>query len=242
VPESRILMGVVGRPHGVRGLVHVTSYAEDLTAYGPLTDPQGRQFVVRWRGEGVAEIAELAGGAELKVADRTAAEKLTNTRLLVDRSQMPEPEDDEFYLADLVGLIARNTGGEELGTVAAVHDYGAGASLEIGRGNAPPLLVPFTRLCVPTVDITAGLLVVAPPQEVEVDTQAQVKAEARAGAETAAGAEPEAEAEAETRKNNTPPPLARGGWGEGAAAVLASPSPPKPLPQGEGACCAGGRA
>ena len=39
VPDSRILMGVIGRPHGVRGLVHVTSYAEDLTAYGPLSDP-----------------------------------------------------------------------------------------------------------------------------------------------------------------------------------------------------------
>ena len=83
--RGRILMGVIGRPHGVRGLVHVTSYAEDLTAYGPLTDAKGRQFVLRWRGEGVAEIAELADGAEVKVADRTAAEKLTNTRLFVDR-------------------------------------------------------------------------------------------------------------------------------------------------------------
>jgi 16S rRNA processing protein RimM len=190
VPESRILMGVIGRPHGVRGLVHVTSYAEDLTAFGPLTDPKGRQFVLRWRGEGVAEIAELADGAEVKVADRTAAEKLTNTRLFVDRSQLPEPEDDEFYLADLVGLIARNTAGEELGTVAAVHDYGAGASLEIARGSAPPLLVPFTRICVPTVDIAAGLLVVAPPQEVE------------------GGA-------VELNEAKSPPPLAGGGGGRG---------------------------
>ena len=186
MPESRILMGVIGRPHGVRGLVHVTSYAEDLTAHGPLTDPKGRQFMLRWRGEGVAEIAELADGAEVKVADRSAAEKLTNTRLFVDRSQLPEPEDDEFYLADLVGLIARDTAGEELGTVAAVHDYGAGASLEIARDNAPPLLVPFTRVCVPGVDVAAGMLVVAPPQEMD----------ARA---------------VELNEHNTPPPLAGGG-------------------------------
>ncbi len=86
VPESRILMGVIGRPHGVRGLVRVTSYADDLTAYRPCTDANGRRFVLRWRGEGVAEIAELAGGAEVKVADRATAEKLTNTRLFVDRS------------------------------------------------------------------------------------------------------------------------------------------------------------
>ena len=67
-------MGVIGRPHGVRGLVRVTSYADDLTAYGPLSDAKGRRFVLRWRGEGVAEIAEMVAGGEVKVADRTAAE------------------------------------------------------------------------------------------------------------------------------------------------------------------------
>ncbi len=126
MPESRILMGVIGRPHGVRGLVRVTSYADDLTAYGPLSDAQGRRFVLRGRGEGVAEIAEVVGGAEVKVADRTAAEKLTNTRLYVDRVQLPEPEADEFYLADLIGLAAVDVDGMVLGTVGAVHDYGAG--------------------------------------------------------------------------------------------------------------------
>ena len=47
-----------------------------------------------------------SGGAEVKVADRATAEKLTNTRLYVDRAQLPEPEEDEFYLADLIGLAA----------------------------------------------------------------------------------------------------------------------------------------
>ena len=122
-------MGVIGRPHGVRGLVRVTSYADDLTAYGPLSDAQGRRYVLHSRGEGVAEIAEVVGGAEVKVADRAAAEKLTNTRLYVDRAQLPEPEDGEFYLADLIGLAAVDVGGMVLGTVGAVHDYGAGASL-----------------------------------------------------------------------------------------------------------------
>src|SRR5579871_4182426 len=128
--ERRILMGVIGRPHGVRGLVRVTSYAEDITAYGPLTDAKGRRFVLRLHGDGVAEIAELVGDMRVKVADRTAAEKLTNTRLFVERAQLPKPEDDEFYLADLIGLVAFDAEGQRLGTVALVHDYGAGASLE----------------------------------------------------------------------------------------------------------------
>ncbi len=174
VPESRILMGVIGRPHGVRGLVRVTSYADDLTAYGPLSDPKGRRFVLRWRGQGVAEIAELVDGAQVKVADRTAAEKLTNTRLYVDRAQLPEPEEDEFYLADLIGLTAVDADRGKLGTIIAVHDYGAGASLEIERESAPPLLVPFTRAAVPEVDVAAGLVVADPPQEIEDGTGASL--------------------------------------------------------------------
>ena len=63
-------MGVIGRPHGVRGWVRVTSYADDLTAYGPLSDARGGASCCARAGEGVAEIAELVGGAEEKVADR----------------------------------------------------------------------------------------------------------------------------------------------------------------------------
>lgn len=174
MPERRILLAVIGRAHGVRGQVRLTSYADDLTAYGPLSDANGRRFVLRWRGEGVAEIAELIGGAEVKVADRRAAEQLTNLRLYVDRAQLPEPEADEYYLADLIGLDALDADGSRLGAVSAVHDYGAGASLEVERGSGPPLLVPFTRASVPTVDIAAGTIVVAPPAEVEATVQPDV--------------------------------------------------------------------
>jgi 16S rRNA processing protein RimM len=174
VPENRILMGVIGRPHGVRGLLRVTSYTEDLAVYGPLSDAKGRRFVVRPRGAGVAEIAEIVGGAEVKVADRAAAERLTNTRLYVEREQLPEPEADEFYLVDLIGLTAVDVSGASLGTVSAVHDYGAGVSLEITRGGAPPLLVPFTRACVPDVDVVAGRLRVEPPAEIHSEPDSRV--------------------------------------------------------------------
>ncbi|HME23086.1 MAG TPA: ribosome maturation factor RimM [Acetobacteraceae bacterium] len=177
MPERRILLGVIGRPHGVCGLVRVTSYADNLTAYGPMSDAKGRRFVLRWRGDGVAEIAELVGGAEVKVADRGAAEKLTNTRLYVDRTQLPEPEEDEFYLADLIGLVAFDADGARLGTVGAVHDYGAGASLEIDRENAAALIVPFTQACVPSVDVAAGRLTVALPEEIDARTEPTVVAD-----------------------------------------------------------------
>lgn len=163
MPADRILLGVIGRPHGVHGLVRVTSHTAnpaDLTAYGPLSDDRGRRFTLRWRHEGLVEVAEHVNGAAIRVADRAAAEKLTNTRLYVARAALPPPEEDEFYLADLVGLAATDTSGAPLGTVTAVHDYGAGVSLEIARPGVPSLFVPFTRAAVPVVDVGQGKLVV----------------------------------------------------------------------------------
>jgi len=156
-------MAVIGRPHGIRGLVRVTSYADDLAQYRPLSDDKGRDFVLRRRGDGIAEVAELVGADEVKVADRTAAEKLINVRLYVDRAQLPEPEEDEFYLADLIGLAAFDGSGAKLGLITAVHDYGAGASLEIAGETST--IVPFTRACVPEVDVAAGRITVALPED-----------------------------------------------------------------------------
>jgi 16S rRNA processing protein RimM len=164
LPQRRILMGVVGRPHGVRGLVRVQCYAADpadLPSYGPFDDGTGRRFSLRWRGEGVAELAEIVAGSPVAVADRTGAEKLVNLRLYADRDRLPPAGEDEFYFSDLVGLQAVDTGGKPLGTVAAVHDYGAGASLEIGS-----LLLPFTRASVPAIDLAAGRVTVSPPEEI----------------------------------------------------------------------------
>ncbi len=171
MPDSRIQVGVIGRAHGVRGHVRVTSHTADpadLTAYGPVSDAAGQRYMLRWVSEGVAEVSHLVNGKPVKVDDRTAAEKLTNTRLFIDRSALLPPEEDEFYLADLMGLTVTDPDGIVLGTVTVVHDYGAGASLEIERPRAAALLLPFTRACVPTVDIAGGKLVVVLPDEVVV--------------------------------------------------------------------------
>ena len=160
-------MGVVGRPHGVRGLVHVQSFTAEPTAlaqYAPLHDDAGRRWSLAWRSEGVAELRDEQGRA---LPDRTAAELLTNLPLYVDRTQLPPPAEEEFYLADLVGLEAHDAEGQFLGRVAQVHDYGAGTSLELARDGAPPLIVPFTRAAVPQVDLAGGRLVVAPPREMD---------------------------------------------------------------------------
>jgi 16S rRNA processing protein RimM len=175
VPASRIQLGVIGRAHGVRGLVKITSHTADpadLTAYGPLSDVDGKRLSLRWVAEGVAEVTRYVDGVPVKVTDRSQAEKLTNTKLFVDREALPPAEDDEYYLTDLIGLSVEDPAGKALGTVAVVHDYGAGASLEVA-GSGAPLIVPFTAACVPTVDIAGGRLVVVLPDEVIVISDAE---------------------------------------------------------------------
>ncbi len=163
-------MGVIGRAHGVRGLVRIHSYASnpaDLSGYGPLSDDRGGRWTLSWRGEG---IAELTDGSGRTVADRDAAAALVNRRLFAGRDRLPEPEPEEFYFADLVGAavsIRDGNGERNGGAVLAVHDYGAGASLEIGVAGASEL-VPFTAACVPVVDVAGRRVVVVPPAELDV--------------------------------------------------------------------------
>lgn len=164
--EPRVCLGIVGAPHGVRGLVRIKSFTGEpaaIAGYGMLEDESGtRHFALKVvglaKGDGMV-IAKLSG-----IADRDRAEALRGLRLYAPRAALPATEDeDEFYHADLVGLAALLLDGTRLGTVAAVHDFGAGDVLEIERDAGRPVLVPFTRAVVPVVDIAAGRVVIDPP-------------------------------------------------------------------------------
>ncbi len=77
---------------------------------------------------------------------------------------MPNLPDDEFYHADLIGLVVLDTGGTELGRVKAVLNHGAGDLLEIsGKESGEPVLLPFTEAAVPTVDLKSGRIIADPP-------------------------------------------------------------------------------
>lgn len=164
-PDSLICVAALAGAFGVRGEARVKSFTADpeaFAAYGPLTDEQGgRSFTVRvTRAIPGGFAARLSG-----VDTREQAEALKGLRLHVPRDRLPSLPDDEFYHADLIGLTVQDTGGASLGRVIAVQNYGAGDFLEVD-GGAAPLLLPFTRVCVPTVDLAARRIVADPPEEV----------------------------------------------------------------------------
>jgi 16S rRNA processing protein RimM len=161
VTARRVLVAEIGRPHGVRGLVRLRTFTEDpasIAAYSPLTDETGtRRFVITLKG---GDLAAIEG-----VADRDAAQRLTGTRLYVERDRLPPPGEDEFYIVDLIGLAAVTEAGKMLGTIRAVEDYGAGAFLVVGGKRRREHLLPFNRRVVPVVDIAGGRVTVIPPAE-----------------------------------------------------------------------------
>jgi 16S rRNA processing protein RimM len=161
---KRVLLGEIGRPHGVRGLVRLHAFTADPKAiggYGRLTDATGaRSFGVTALPGGLAKVEG--------VEDRDAAARLTGTKLYIERDRLPPPEDpEEFLLCDLEGLRAEGEDGSTLGIVRAVEDYGGGPFLVI-QGAGAERLVPFTKAAVPVVDVAGGRVVVVPPAEIEV--------------------------------------------------------------------------
>jgi len=160
---SRVCIAQIGAAHGVRGEVRLKAFTQDplsVARYGALETEDGRRHF---------EIEAVRPGKDMLVArlkgvtDRDAAERLKNMRLYVARERLPQPADDEFYHADLVGLAAVTPDGEAIGSVKAVHNFGAGDLLEIepAAGGAT-MMLPFTATAVPLVDIAGGRIVVEP--------------------------------------------------------------------------------
>jgi 16S rRNA processing protein RimM len=162
---ARVCLGQFGAAHGIRGEVRLHSFTADPAAiaqYGPLEAEDGRVFAIETlRPAKDHFVATLAG-----IGDRNAAERLANVKLYVPRERLPQPaEADEFYHADLIGLAVVDRAGEKLGTVIAIHNFGAGDLIEVQAGaGGKTALVQFDDTHVPAVELAAGRIVVDAPQ------------------------------------------------------------------------------
>jgi 16S rRNA processing protein RimM len=166
-----ILLGVVIGAQGLKGEVRVKTFTggpEAIARYGDLHTKDGRKFAVASAraGKGDEAIVALKG-----ITDRTGAEVLKGAELFVPRGALPAVDEGEYYHADLIGLRAEDGEDRLIGTVKAIHNYGAGDVLEIARADGGDLLLSFTRETVPVVDVKNGRMVVAVPQDDEAERQ-----------------------------------------------------------------------
>jgi 16S rRNA processing protein RimM len=180
--KDRVCVARIGAAHGTRGEVKLWPFTAAPAAvgdYGPLeTADRSRSFEIEaLRPAKDFFVARLKG-----VTDRTTAERLRNTDLYVSRTRLPAPDPDEFYHADLIGLYAEDTAGKALGTVVAVHNFGAGDLLEIAlAGGGETVMLPFTAAIVPVIEIARGRIVVdaAPgllePNAADTDAPSRVR-------------------------------------------------------------------
>ena len=147
------LAAVIGA-HGVAGEVRLKLFGEgveSLKGHKVFNDGAFTLKKARDDGKGGA-IARFA-----EVESRSAAEKLRGTTLTVPREALPPLLEGEYYHADLIGLAAATVGGEALGEVIAVHNFGAGDVIEIERPpeNGKPgktFMVPMRVEAVPAWD------------------------------------------------------------------------------------------
>ncbi len=164
-----ILVGRVAGAFGVRGEVRISTYTEDpmaLARYRVLSREDGTPALT------IASARPAKGGIIARcpeVATKEAADALRGLRLHVARDALPPPDDeDEFYLADLIGLAAETAEGAGLGHIKAVHNFGAGDILEVDPGGGrPTVYFPFTREIAPEVRLAERRVILVPPAEDE---------------------------------------------------------------------------
>ncbi|MET0183215.1 MAG: ribosome maturation factor RimM [Caulobacterales bacterium] len=169
-----VLVGVIDGAFGVHGEARVrafTSAPENLFAYGPLLDAEGRVVLTprKWRAisDGIAVTAP-------EIKSREHAMEMRGTRLYASRDQFPPADDeDEFYVVDLIGCAVEDVSGEARGEVIAVHDFGAGDILEIKPSEGHPFFVEFSHDAVPHVRLSERRLVIDPPPEFETGEEAE---------------------------------------------------------------------
>ena len=163
----RLVVGRIGRAHGVKGEATVEVRTDDPELrFAPgaelLTDPaeRGPLTVRQGRVQGGRLVLSFEG-----VDDRTAVERLRNTMLIaeVDPDELPE-DPEEYYDHQLEGLTVRTVDGVELGVVEQMVHGPAQDLFVIRRPEGGELLLPFIAEFVPEVDLENGMLLVDPPE------------------------------------------------------------------------------
>ncbi|MEM9469597.1 MAG: ribosome maturation factor RimM [Pseudomonadota bacterium] len=140
---KRICVAKIATAHGVKGLVKLHVFAEDETLVnGPLfisEDGSNTLNITLKNATAKHWLATVEG-----VIDRNDAEALRGTELYLDRTALPDLDNNEFYYEDLIGLLAIDEKGDTVGEIIAVENFGASDLLEIKPNGKPSFYLPVS--------------------------------------------------------------------------------------------------
>jgi 16S rRNA processing protein RimM len=161
-PADPVVIGIVASPHGVHGTVKVREAGSGRHLREGMEPVVGgsRRRIVSVRQTGKGYLVDFEG-----IDSRIGAVAIRGKELLLDRKELDEPDEDEFYVGDLIGLRVEDADGNSIGTVADLLENAGNELLVIYPPDSMALYVPFTVEHVPTVDLAGGTVVVRPPQE-----------------------------------------------------------------------------
>ena len=164
--DDLLVIGRITKPHGIGGEVRVAPYTESPLVFNQyeriylrLPDGEPRLIMIR-----AARLQKDAVLLKLEhVADRDQAQALVGADLLIRREWLPEPDEDEYYWVDLIGLRVLTESGDHLGNVANLMAGSEDDLLVVTKGDRE-ILLPFRNEIVREVDLKQGRIVVDPPE------------------------------------------------------------------------------
>ena len=161
--SDEVELGYVSGVFGVRGEVRLFLHHPDSDTLATerrvvFTAPDGRRFTGQLRARSGAGKRIL--GAIRGVSDPDAAARMMDWTFSIAATDLPEPDDGEYYVFDLEGLDVV-VGERVVGTVSAVHETAGGDILEIDAGGREPLFVPIVERFILDVDLDAGRILLA---------------------------------------------------------------------------------
>ena len=154
---KRVALAAVAGAHGVKGELRLKLFSDSVQSLARHSRfyVGGRELALKdVKDGGKTAIARFEG-----VSDRTAAEAMRGQLVEIDRDQLPPLEEGEYYHADLVGMTCVDEGGQALGTVAGVENFGAGDLLEIELPDGKRSLIPFRE---PMARLDGGQIIIDP--------------------------------------------------------------------------------
>jgi 16S rRNA processing protein RimM len=166
--DDLILVGRVAGAFGIKGEVRITSFTAEplaLVDYKTLLREDGSPALTLTGGR-VAKGGVVARTKEIET--REQAEAARGLQLFIPRALLPPPEDeDEFYIADLIGMTVVSGEGDLLGRIRSVRDFGAGDLLEVEPPAGESWWLPFTKDAVPELRLADRTIVALRPDEIE---------------------------------------------------------------------------